>query len=229
MSTDTQNLSSFGQELIKAAQDNPIPAALIGMGVLWWFSGGHSATLSGVRTPVTGGQLADAAGRVGGAGRSAVAGVANFASDVGGKISEASSDMGLGASDAMETAVVSATRYGFALQNDLADLLERRPLALGAIGLCLGVAAAAAFPSTSTEDAMFGDSSDALKDKAKSLIDEGTEAAGNLTASVKNAVMDEGISVGGVTATGKDLLERAGAVADKAFDAAQSSVARPKA
>lgn len=74
-------------------------------------------------------------------GKSAIGAASETANDAGGEVADASSRALASAGDSLSSAAETAQRYGFAMQRDLADLLERRPLALGAIGLCLGVVA----------------------------------------------------------------------------------------
>lgn len=230
MSANNQNHSSFGQDLIKAAQDNPIPAALIGMGVLWWFSGGSQTSLSGANLSETGGaalqSVSRTAGKVADSGKSAVSAASDTAADAGGQIADVSSRAISSASDSLTSAAESAQRYGFAMQRDLADLLERRPLALGAIGLCLGVVAATAFPVTDTEKEMFGETSGSLKEQAKSMVSDSVDAASEFAGSVKQAAEREGASTGEMASLGKSALRKAEAVANKAINATENKISK---
>lgn len=54
---------------------------------------------------------------------------------------------------------------------------EEQPLILGAVGLAVGAALGAAFPSTRTENRLFGDTADRLKDEAYDLAAEQAERA----------------------------------------------------
>ena len=46
----------FLSDLSTAVRENPIPAALVGMGVLWLFSGGNKTTLGGGGTSLASNQ-----------------------------------------------------------------------------------------------------------------------------------------------------------------------------
>src|ERR1700749_2664591 len=61
MSDMTEKGSDFVRDLGEAARQNPLSAALIGMGVLWLFTGGSAVSRAGDLVRRTGG-LADAAG-----------------------------------------------------------------------------------------------------------------------------------------------------------------------
>jgi hypothetical protein len=95
----TQNRSDFLRDLGKAARDNPIPAALIGMGLIWLISGGkpvaraaamaHSAGLD--RLPERAADTLDA-GRS--AIRSGVSAASEAASQTGARISDTLNTIG---------------------------------------------------------------------------------------------------------------------------------------
>jgi len=112
------------------------------------------------------------------------------------------------------------------MQRDLADLLERRPLALGAVGLCLGVVAATAFPVTSAEKDMFGETSASLKEQAKTMVSDGADAASEFANSVTQAAVKEGASVSGAAAMGKTALKKVESVATKAIDAEETKISK---
>lgn len=209
--------STFGQDWIRAAQDNPIPAALIGMGVLWWFSGGSQTTIGGQSMSGAGPSFSRLGEQTFGAGRSALDATGGAASMAGDQIAEASSRLATGASEAVNSAANLAQRHGIAMQRDLADLLERRPLALGAIGLCLGAVVASAFPATEAEKEMFGEASDAIKDQVATLVSEGVGTAGD-------AKQDAGGSKG--VDAGKATLRKTAAVVNKALDAAANKISK---
>jgi hypothetical protein len=227
MSANNESLSSFGQDLIKAAQDNPIPAALIGMGVLWWFSGGSQTSLSGANLAGPGGSALQGVSRVANqmaeSGKSVIDAASATATDAGGEVADASSRTLESAGASLSSAAENAQRYGFAMQRDLADLLERRPLALGAIGLCLGVVAATAFPVTDAEKEIFGETSDSLKEQTKAMVSDG---ASDFADSVAQAAGNEGASVSGAAAMGKTAVKKAEAVAKRAIDAAESKISK---
>ena len=230
MSANNESLSSFGQDLIKAAQDNPIPAALIGMGVLWWFSGGSQTSLSGANLAATDGSalqgVSRVASRIAKSGKSAIAAASDAATDAGAGLADASSRAHASAGDGISSAAETAQRYGFAMQRDLADLLERRPLALGAIGLCLGIVAATAFPVTEAENEMFGATSDSLREQAKTMVSDGADAASDFADSVAQAAGREGVTANDTAAMGEQALKKAEAVATKAINAAEAKITK---
>ena len=64
-------------------------------------------------------------------------------------------------------------------QSSLADLLERQPLVLGAIGLAVGAAVAGAFRASDLENEWVGEYSDSVKDDVN-------ERAGAVSQSVRD-------------------------------------------
>jgi hypothetical protein len=76
-------------------------------------------------------------------------------------------------------------------QSSLADLLDRQPLLLGAIGLVVGAAVAGAFPASDVENELVGDYSDRVKERlverAEDVTQSGREAADSLKSGIKNA------------------------------------------
>ena len=76
-------------------------------------------------------------------------------------------------------------------QSSLADLLERQPLVLGAIGLALGAAVAGAFRASDVENEWVGEYSDSVREdrkkRAGALSQSVREAADTLKDEIKDA------------------------------------------
>jgi hypothetical protein len=76
-------------------------------------------------------------------------------------------------------------------QSSLADLLERQPLVLGAIGLAVGAAVAGAFQTSDLENEWVGKYSDSVKgelnDRAGAVSQSVREAADTLKNEIKDA------------------------------------------
>jgi len=256
----------FVQNLTNAARENPVSAALIGMGVLWMFMGGSRSSLFGGASKAAGvaygaarsgagfvgdaaqyaGNAAyDAAGGVGSAARYVAGGVghamhqvadrvgstlssgANMVSDglssaashtgetarntgsaagdaasstgsqassafssayegvgsaassayqgvgsAAGRARELLSETGASLSAAARTAQERGYSLGRTLQSDLAEIFEKQPLLLGAVGIAIGAALAAAVPTTDAENRLMGDTSESLKEQAKQMASQ---------------------------------------------------------
>jgi hypothetical protein len=111
-------------------------------------------------------------------------------------------------------------------QANLADMFEAQPLALGAIGLAIGVGIAAALPPTDVEKAYLGDASQTLKSKTAEITRGQIDSATSLVNEVIDATSQEARKQG---LTSEGLKAAAGDVADKLgrmVDAARSGVTK---
>jgi hypothetical protein len=219
--------SDFADALGSAIRENPVSAALIGMGVLWMFLGGSNTTLFGgtgrksiFRTAARGaaeaaGVVRDTAGHVGSSVSSAAEQVANTAAgtisgmadavrrssaaagDVASRTAaqardavsagyEAGTDVASRAGETLSNATTSAasalqergSKLGSTLQQNLADMFERQPLLLGAVGLAIGAGIAASIPATEAEKQVMGKASDAVRGAVGEKVEQAKEMVG---------------------------------------------------
>lgn len=150
---NTTSAGDLTRSLSGAIQSHPLPAALIGMGLVWLISGGKSLL------NVSGGEAASS-----GAQRT---------------MADATS---IGASN---------SRMFAAAQSNITDLMERQPLVLGAIGLGVGAAMAAALPSTAVEADLLGNASADLQARVSMVAGDMTERAAHLADGVTAAISTE--------------------------------------
>ena len=155
---NTTSAGDLTRSLSGAIQSHPLPAALIGMGLVWLLSGGKSLLSS---------------------------------ADGSGGVTRSSSD---GASIRGSNSRVFA-----AAQSNIADLMDRQPLVLGAIGLGVGAAMAAALPSTSVEVELLGQASADLhartREIAGKVTDQAADLADGVTAAITNEARAQGLTV----------------------------------
>ncbi|MGK6309944.1 DUF3618 domain-containing protein [Variovorax sp. DT-64] len=174
-------LSNLG----RAAKEQPLPLALVGVGLAWMMMttgrSGGSVTDGRAFGDAMGSTAADARARA----AEGVEGVRSRAGELTGKVSDAASQFASqtrdaahrtsqGLSEAADAAraraaqVSEATRQGAQkLRSGYDHLVNEQPLALGAIGLAIGAVLAAAAPRTRQEDEWMGGASDKLVDDAK--------------------------------------------------------------
>jgi ElaB/YqjD/DUF883 family membrane-anchored ribosome-binding protein len=206
-------LSNLG----KAAKEQPLPLALVGVGLAWMMMthgrSGSSVTDGRAFGDAVGSAAADARSRA----AEGVEGLRSRAGELSGKVSDAASQLASqtrdaahrtsqGLSEAADAAraraaqVSEATRQGAQkVRSGYDHLVNEQPLALGAIGLALGAVLAAAAPRTRQEDEWMGDASDKLADDAKRAGKEKleevqsaiSETAGRSTESVRASENDE--------------------------------------
>jgi hypothetical protein len=159
----------FLSDIGAAVRSNPLPAALIGMGLVWLFSSGRSSVKAGFGGTVDGlaniglnasetaralsrsiGNTVTSAGE--GLGDSGTA-AAQKASDVASSLSESVS------SAAVRFAPTFDGQFLATAHANMAHLIQRQPLMLGAIGLAIGAGVAASLPPTAAEVDLVGDAS----------------------------------------------------------------------
>jgi hypothetical protein len=227
--------ADFVRDLGEAARNNPLSAALIGMGVLWLFTGNRPVERAGdfVRSGFD--RIPDAAGNMYEAARSTVK---SSADTVAGGFTSASEKLRDGGSAVLDSAARfgrdqadAASEYTRSIQesgpamfdtvrSNLSELFEAQPLALGAIGLAIGAGIAAALPPSEVESAYLGETSDTVKAKAAEFAAEQTARATTVAQDVMGAVTDEarkqGLTVEGAKSAAGDISAKVGRVVDAA-------------
>jgi hypothetical protein len=212
----------FVSGLQDAVRQNPVSAALIGMGVLWMFTGGAKITVAAAllspaaRATATGigsglESTANAAGTVGEGLRSTTSRVAetvretvaDVATTVGNTAAQAydsargaAGDRASEIKDYLRDGTGTATSMAGTLQSNLKDTFERQPLLLGAIGLAIGAGMAAAVPPTQLETEYAGDAAQKLTAQAKDLASAQVERVAAAAERTLEAVKDEAAAQG---------------------------------
>ena len=198
-----------------AVRDNPMSAALIGLGALWLFAGGNRMTLLGGN-----GRTSIISSAAHGAG-SVAHGAGNVASRVGHSVSSGVSSIGETISDTASRATdyvsgsfrgvdaESAYRNPRAMSDDtdtygddgygqqpsrmssmrdsMQDMFERHPVALGVAGLALGAGVAASLPLTRMEREQLGKAGEAVRSKVSETATQAKEFAGAMLDEVKHS------------------------------------------
>jgi hypothetical protein len=214
---------------------NPVSAALIGMGVLWLFTGNRPVERASDFARGTGlDRIPDPAGNAFDAARSTL----RSGTAVGERLASATGAVRDGVGDALD----NATRHGRdyadtaaeyvsllpgsgaeifdTVRSNLSDMFRAQPLALGAIGIAIGAGIAAALPATELEADYLGDASDAAKAKAFEFAaeqaDRVTTVAGNVLEAVSEEARKQGLSVEGAKSAASDISAKVGRVVDAA-------------
>jgi hypothetical protein len=231
MSDVSERGMDFVRDLGDAARKNPLSAALIGMGVLWLFTGSRPVERAGEFVRRTGlNRIPDAAGNVLETARSTLksgadfgSGGVNSATDGGAAALDGAARFGREHADAASEYARSIPESGaemFAVRSNLTELFRARPLALGAIGLAIGAGIAAALPGSEVEAASLGEASDTVKAKVAEFATEQTARATTVAANVMEAVTEEarkqGLTVEGAKSAVGDISEKVGRVVDVA-------------
>jgi hypothetical protein len=234
MSEISDKTSGFVRDLGEAARQNPLSAALIGMGVLWLFTGSRTAERAGEFVRDSGfDRIPDA-----GAFETARSTFNSHTNAIGERITSATDSLRDGSVGVLESAnrvrrdyADTASEYVSSLpgagaemfhtvRSNLADVFREQPLALGAIGLAIGAGIAAALPPSELEAAYLGETSDNFKAKAADFAAEQTSRATTVAESVLGAVTEEarrqGLTVEDAESAVGNISAKVGRVADAA-------------
>jgi hypothetical protein len=227
MRATSEQANDFIQDLGNAVRNNPISAALIGMGVVWLFASrtGGSSPLERVRG------VADAAQDVW---QGAASHLTSASGDIRGLPSAVSTtlrDQGEkcmdGISEKGGEVAESITEYAGAIpdlagnllddvRSNMTEVFRSQPLALGAVGLAIGAAMAASIPVTKTEMEYLGETSDFVKqtvteiatEKAQDVVDLGEKVVG----AVAEEARQQGLSAHQVKSAASEMAQKASGV-----------------
>lgn len=173
----------FLGELSDAVRENPVPAALVGMGILWMFTGGGKTTLGDAitsRAASAGEAVSHGAASVGSSIADAAHGSVDAVAKAAGRVGHAltpSTDHEPGRGYSSRAYGGDERGTGEGLQQGLSDFFARRPLFLGAAGLALGAGIAASLPSSRAEQQAFGKASDTLRNKMSDVAGQAKDMA----------------------------------------------------
>jgi hypothetical protein len=234
MTDISEKTSGFVRDLGEAARQNPLSAALIGMGVLWLFTGGRTMERAGEFVRSSGfDRIPDAANDAFESARStAKSGVDSIGERVtsakdalressAGALDSATRvgrDYADTASDYMRSMPRAAAELFDTVHSNLSDVFRAQPLALGAIGLAIGAGIAAALPPSEVEAAYLGETSDTVKAETAEFATEQTTRATEVAGAVMGAVTEEarrqGLTMEGAKSAAGDISAKVGRVAD---------------
>ena len=234
MSDISEQGANFIRDLGEAVRQNPISAALIGMGVFWMLSGRGTA---GERVremarrshldhlPDAAGDAFDAAGSTLKSGvesmRSSLSSAAERVQDGAAAVLDNPSRPGREQADISEYAgSIPGAEMMENARSNLAELFRTQPLALGAVGLAIGAGIAAALPSTEAETDYLGETSDAFKERAQALVAEqasrAAEAAERGISAAAEEARNQGLTVEGTKSAASEMSAKLGRVVDAA-------------
>lgn len=224
----------FVTSLQDGMRQNPVAAALVGMGVLWMLTGGSRITAAAALMAPAGRALADGAGTALNAASSAVATTRDLSARAVDQAQDAAASAAESASGAatkvfeavkpksslLQRAPSTSSETETALSPVIASLketFERQPLLLGAIGVAIGTAFAAALPVSKIENDLAGETAQRLTAQAKDLAAENAEnvkaAASRAFEAVKDEAAAQGLTVEGVKSGASVLGQKIAAVA----------------
>jgi ElaB/YqjD/DUF883 family membrane-anchored ribosome-binding protein len=151
----------FVQNLGTQAKNNPMPIALVGIGLAWLMASGKNPPAR-YGTSDYGPSLGERAGELG----HKISGTTHAVEDRMRQARDTLSSAGRTARERMNSA-----------RDSMDYMMREHPLALGAIGVAIGAVVAAMAPRTRKEDELMGDTRDRLLDQAKEAGKEKLEQA----------------------------------------------------
>ena len=226
--------SDFIQDLGEAVRKNPLSAALIGMGVLWLFTGSRPVETAGDfvrnagldRIPHPAGNAFDAARSTVRSGTDAigerVASVKGAAREGAAldNVTRYGRDYADRASEYVTSIPGTSAEIFDTVRSNLSDVFRVQPFALGAIGIAIGAGIAAALPATQLETDYFGETTDTVKAKAAEFAAEQTNRVTRVAENVVDAVTEEarkqGLTLENAKSAAGDISAKVGRVADAA-------------
>ena len=175
----TASAGDFVRDLGEAIRANPVPAALIGMGLAWLFTGGRSsakASFGWARGSMT-----------------------HFRSKAEGEPTPTLPIVGRPRRTKTwrqergraESAGAATPQFLASAQANLADLMRRQPLMLGAVGLAVGAEIAASLRPTAAEADLLGEASTNVQERAREFAAAAVERTARVADDVATAVAQE--------------------------------------
>ena len=183
-----EHAAEFASSLGRTVKENPMPALLTAVGVVWMLSSSNNRSRatrpydydnefsrSGeFGTPeAEGSSWRETGQRAQSSAREAVSGIGQRAGAATDRVRETLSNSGQAMKDKISRTSDSAVAQGQRMREGVQNLFEDQPLVIGALGLAIGAAIGAALPRTEQEDKLLGE----MRDNAVSTIkDQGAKA-----------------------------------------------------
>lgn len=238
---------SFMDNLVTAARENPLAAALIGGGALWLLAGDQklkTAARSAAEAVAPAADMGTSGLRsAASAVKQTVApptapemdddislGVGETLRGATAAVSDAVSDAAVNVRDRFDDGVAFAQEEFSKLGNSfpdkeaidsakssLADMLERQPLVLGVVGIAIGVAVAGAFRASEIENRYIGE----VSDDVKADLDRRAGAVSQALREASDTVIAE------MSDTGAEVVDRVKQAGMDAAAAARAEVKSP--
>jgi ElaB/YqjD/DUF883 family membrane-anchored ribosome-binding protein len=196
----------FATNLGRSVQNNPMPVILTGVGLAWMMASSNEPRAPVRRSAGYGGYQdwtsesvgdsgSDSTGRL----KSGVSSAKSAVGSMGAKASRAKDSLkqSVGSFSDSASGAVSGTGERMRMQSQrlrrtVETLMEEQPLIVGAIGIGIGAALGAAFPSTETEDRLLGETRDSAMRAAKERASEAYEEVKDTAADVVRSSRTKG-------------------------------------
>ncbi|MBV8836642.1 MAG: hypothetical protein JO000_08890 [Alphaproteobacteria bacterium] len=167
--------------------------------------------------------------------QASVQGLAERARDIGTSVRQRMSDTAQDAKDritegaassfaqAKETVTAAGDRISTVAEQAterLTRTYDQNPLLIAALGMAAGALIASALPPSQTENRVFGDASEKVRQRALDQVADGLETAKQAASNVLDTAKREGLSAEGLSAATENLTSKVRAVAERGVEAA---------
>lgn len=170
------SVNDKGHSLMSTIRGNPVPAAMIGVGLGWLLLKGRRGSGREIHSTYHMHGGVNDWSEAGGEEHSAMDRVKERASDVGHRVKETASDVGHNvketASEVADRAQHAASAAAHRTQDVASHLMHDHPVVLGAAALAIGLAAGMSMPATRREDELMGPARDRMMDRAQRVASE---------------------------------------------------------
>jgi hypothetical protein len=215
--SDRHGSRSLMDSVADTARKNPLGAALVGMGIFWFFAGQpRIADMTRDMARATG-ETFGSAGRTGAdIGASAADAVGSAARQAGEAVGSAARQAGDLTGSVGETLRSTTARQSHAVRDvassagsQLGDLLQQQPWLLAAGAFAIGAAMAASLPLTDVEERVIGDAAESLKDSAQHVGEGGVGARLQAAASAaREEARKQGLTPEGLRSEAAELRDK---------------------
>lgn len=220
--------SSKAVEVVKA---NPLPAALIGVGLAWLLMRGTGGETETNPRRITANVQPLPTPSYGTAGVQPTYGSAHYGAgetNLGEPgLQERAEVVRQQASDKVEDAKDAVAQGAYQAKRGFERLLDENPLVLTSAALVLGASLSLLLPGTREEDALMGGARDQLVDnvreKASAAQEVVQETAQQVTQTVKDEAKNQGLTPEAAEEGSTGLIDRAKSVASEAVDTAKET------
>ncbi len=242
------NGGDFARNFGHVVRQNPVPAALVGVGLVWMMlgsrrrNGQEPATAPEDYFDPDWPEVGAGPGQFGSEADEPTAGLNEAAESswraakrAGGRMGrfadsarERAASMGASVGEQARRTGAQARHYRGRAREGFLHTLQRQPLVLGALGLAAGAVLGAALPATRREDELMGETSDHLKQGAWAAGREGyaraEAAAGAAYTAAADEAKDQGLSREGMASAAEAARHKVENVAEAAVDAARREI-----
>jgi hypothetical protein len=153
--------------------------------------------------------VADRGSRTAGRAGDAVASAYDATTNVATRASDTISNAATSVAHAVQE---TGSKWGSTVQQNIAELFERQPLLLGAVGIAIGAGIAASLPTTEAENKLMGEANDFVRDAVSEKVTKVSEMAGAAVDEAK----EQGLTPEGAGEALQTIGDKLGVVAQAA-------------